>query len=54
MSGAHSKGGPAGLSAGIYPMRAALKTVLTVLIEKGLPEGQVALKRRGFWKLTIT
>ncbi len=29
-------GGPAGLTAGIYAMRAALKTVL---IEKGLPGG---------------
>jgi len=33
-------GGPGGLSAGIYAMRAALKTVL---IEKGLPGGQVNL-----------
>lgn len=33
-------GGPAGLSAGIYALRATLKTVL---IEKGLPGGQVAL-----------
>ncbi len=33
-------GGPGGLSAGIYAMRAALKTVL---IEKGLPGGQVAM-----------
>lgn len=32
-------GGPAGLSAGIYALRAMLKTVL---IEKGLPGGQVA------------
>jgi thioredoxin reductase (NADPH) len=31
-------GGPGGLSAGIYAMRAALKTVL---IEKGLPGGQI-------------
>ena len=33
-------GGPGGLSAAIYGMRAALKTVL---IEKGLPGGQVAM-----------
>ena len=33
-------GGPGGLSAGIYAMRAALKTVL---IEKGLPGGQMNL-----------
>jgi len=33
-------GGPAGLSAGIYAMRATLKTVL---IEKGLHGGQIAL-----------
>lgn len=33
-------GGPGGLTAGIYAMRAALKTVL---IEKGLPGGQVAV-----------
>lgn len=33
-------GGPAGLSAGIYALRATLKSVL---IEKGLPGGQVAL-----------
>ncbi len=33
-------GGPGGLSAGIYALRAALKTVL---IEKGLPGGQVAV-----------
>jgi thioredoxin reductase (NADPH) len=33
-------GGPGGLSAGIYAMRAALKTVL---IEKGVPGGQVNL-----------
>ena len=33
-------GGPGGLSAGIYAMRAALKTVL---LEKGLPGGQVNL-----------
>ena len=33
-------GGPGGMSAGIYAMRAALKTVL---IEKGLPGGQVAM-----------
>lgn len=35
-------GGPAGLSAGIYAMRAALKTIL---VEKGLPGGQVALTK---------
>jgi len=33
-------GGPAGLSAGIYALRAMLKTIL---IEKGLPGGQVAV-----------
>ena len=33
-------GGPGGLSAGIYAMRAAMKTVL---IEKGIPGGQVNL-----------
>ncbi len=33
-------GGPGGLSAGIYGMRAAMKTVL---VEKGLPGGQVNL-----------
>lgn len=33
-------GGPGGLSAGIYAMRAALQTVL---IEKGLPGGQINL-----------
>jgi thioredoxin reductase (NADPH) len=33
-------GGPGGLTAGIYAMRAALKTVL---IEKGIPGGQVNL-----------
>lgn len=33
-------GGPAGLSAGIYAMRAALDTVL---VEKGMPGGQMAL-----------
>jgi thioredoxin reductase (NADPH) len=33
-------GGPAGMSAGIYAMRAALKTVL---VEKGAPGGQVNL-----------
>ena len=33
-------GGPGGLSAAVYAMRAALKTVL---IEKGLPGGQVAM-----------
>ena len=35
-------GGPAGLSAGIYAMRAALKTVL---IESGVPGGQVAITK---------
>jgi len=35
-------GGPAGLSAGIYAMRAALNTVL---VEKGMPGGQVALTK---------
>ena len=35
-------GGPAGLTAGIYAMRAALKTVL---VEKGLPGGQVAITK---------
>lgn len=35
-------GGPAGLTAGIYAMRAALKTVL---IEKGLAGGQVAITK---------
>lgn len=35
-------GGPAGLTAGIYAMRAALKTVL---IEKGLPGGQIAITK---------
>lgn len=34
--------GPGGLTAGIYAMRAALKTVL---IEKGLPGGQVAITK---------
>ena len=33
-------GGPGGLCAGVYAMRAALKTVL---IEKGIPGGQVAM-----------
>ncbi|MGD9223644.1 MAG: FAD-dependent oxidoreductase, partial [Desulfobacteraceae bacterium] len=33
-------GGPGGISAGIYAMRAALKTVL---VEKGAPGGQVNL-----------
>ena len=33
-------GGPGGLSAGIYAMRAALKTIL---IEKGVAGGQVAM-----------
>ena len=33
-------GGPGGMSAGIYAMRAALKTVL---VEKGLPGGQVTM-----------
>jgi thioredoxin reductase (NADPH) len=35
-------GGPGGLAAGMYAMRAALKTVL---IEKGVPGGQVALTK---------
>jgi thioredoxin reductase (NADPH) len=35
-------GGPAGLTAGIYAMRAAMKAVL---IEKGLPGGQVAITK---------
>lgn len=35
-------GGPAGLTAGIYALRAALKTIL---IEKGMPGGQVALTK---------
>ncbi len=35
-------GGPAGLSAGIYAMRAAMNTVL---IEKGMPGGQIALTK---------
>ena len=35
-------GGPAGLSAGIYAKRAALKTVL---IEKGVAGGQVAITK---------
>ncbi len=35
-------GGPAGLTAGIYAIRAALKVVL---IEKGLPGGQVAITK---------
>jgi thioredoxin reductase (NADPH) len=35
-------GGPAGLTAGIYAMRAALKTVL---IERGVPGGQVAITK---------
>lgn len=35
-------GGPAGLSAGIYAMRAALRTVL---VEKGLPGGQIGLTK---------
>lgn len=35
-------GGPSGLSAGLYAMRAALKTVL---VEKGLPGGQVAITK---------
>ena len=35
-------GGPGGLTAGIYAMRAAMKTVL---IEKGMPGGQVALTK---------
>lgn len=35
-------GGPGGLTAGIYAMRAALKTVC---IEKGTPGGQVAITK---------
>jgi thioredoxin reductase (NADPH) len=35
-------GGPAGLTAGIYAMRAALKSVV---IEKGVPGGQVAINK---------
>lgn len=35
-------GGPAGLTAGIYAMRAALKTVL---VERGIPRGQVAITK---------
>lgn len=35
-------GGPAGLTAGIYAMRAALKTVL---VERGVPGGQVAITK---------
>lgn len=35
-------GGPAGLSAGLYCRRAALKTVL---FEKGLPGGQIAISK---------
>jgi len=35
-------GGPAGLTAGIYAMRAALKTVL---IERGVPGGQVSITK---------
>lgn len=35
-------GGPAGLAAGLYCQRAALKTVL---IEKGLPGGQIAISK---------
>ncbi len=35
-------GGPGGLSAGIYAMRAAMKTVL---IEKGVPGGQMAINK---------
>lgn len=35
-------GGPAGLSAGIYAMRAALDTVL---VEKGIPGGQISLTK---------
>ncbi len=35
-------GGPAGLSAGIYAMRAAMKTIL---IEKGAPGGQMAINK---------
>ena len=37
-------GGPAGLTAGIYAMRAALKTVL---IEKGMPGGADGPDQRG-------
>lgn len=35
-------GGPAGLTAGIYAMRAALKTIL---IERGIPGGQVSITK---------
>ncbi|HSB31285.1 MAG TPA: FAD-dependent oxidoreductase, partial [Candidatus Sulfobium mesophilum] len=35
-------GGPAGLTAGIYCQRAALRTVL---FEKGLPGGQIAISK---------
>ena len=35
-------GGPAGLTAGLYSQRAALKTVL---FEKGLPGGQIAISK---------
>src|SRR5208283_2613953 len=35
-------GGPAGLTAGIYCMRAALKTLL---FEKGMPGGQIAISK---------
>lgn len=35
-------GGPAGLSAGIYAMRAAMNAVL---VEKGMPGGQIALTK---------
>ncbi|HYA32080.1 MAG TPA: thioredoxin-disulfide reductase [Thermodesulfovibrionales bacterium] len=35
-------GGPAGLTAGLYCMRAALRTVL---FEKGLPGGQIAISK---------
>ena len=40
-------GGPAGLSAGIYAMRAALNAVL---VEKGMPGGQIALTQ-GTWRI---
>ncbi|MGC8492382.1 MAG: NAD(P)/FAD-dependent oxidoreductase [Syntrophobacteraceae bacterium] len=35
-------GGPGGLSAGIYAMRAAMKTIL---VEKGMPGGQMAINK---------
>lgn len=45
-------GGPGGLTAGMYAMRAALKTVL---IEKGVPGGQVAITKgaRKRWRLHL-